>query len=64
MAPTVQTRLSVMAQKIPTLLLGAKGVGDRDILEIYLNSASKTTSETDIFPHGPKPLLTSVIDLF
>ena len=36
-------------------------MGDREILETYLNSASKNTSETDIFPHGPKPLLTSVI---
>jgi hypothetical protein len=33
-------------------------VGDREILEIYFNSASKNTSETDIFPHGIKPLLT------
>jgi hypothetical protein len=38
-----------------------KGVGDREILETYLNSASKNTSETDIFPHGTKSLLTSVI---
>jgi hypothetical protein len=30
-----------------------KGVGDREILEKYLNS--------DIFPHGTKSLLTSVI---
>jgi len=36
-------------------------VGDREILEIYLNSASKNTPETDIFPHGTKSLLTSVI---
>ena len=36
-------------------------MGDREILETYLNSASKNTSETDIFPHGPKSLLTSVI---
>ena len=34
---------------------------NREILEIYLNSVSKNTSETDIFPHGPKSLLTSVI---
>jgi len=39
-----------------------KGVGDRDILEMYLDSASKNTSETDIFPHGKKYLLTSVIN--
>jgi hypothetical protein len=38
-----------------------KGVGDREILETYLNSASKNTSETDIFPHGTKSLLTSVV---
>ena len=38
-----------------------KGVGDREILEICLNSASKITAETDIFPHGMKSLLTSVI---
>jgi hypothetical protein len=36
-------------------------VGDREILETYLNSASKNTSETDLFPHGTKSLLTSVI---
>jgi len=30
------------------------GVGDREILKTYLNSASKNTSETDIFPHGTK----------
>jgi hypothetical protein len=39
----------------------AKGVGDREILETYFNSASKITSETDIFPHGTKSLLASVI---
>jgi len=38
-----------------------KGVGDKEILEMYLNSASKNTSETGSFPHGTKPLLTSVI---
>ena len=38
-----------------------KSVGDREILETYSNSASKNTSETDIFPHGQKSLLTSVI---
>jgi hypothetical protein len=36
-------------------------VGDREIMEAYLNSAPKSTSETDIFPHGTKSLLTSVI---
>jgi len=36
-------------------------VGDREILETFFNSASKNTSETDIFPHGTKSLLTSVI---
>jgi len=36
-------------------------VGDREILEIYSNSASKNTPETVIFPHGSKSLLTSVI---
>ena len=36
-------------------------MGDREILETYLNSASKNTSETDIFRHGPKSLLTIVI---
>jgi hypothetical protein len=39
----------------------AKGVDDREILEIYLNSASKNTPETDIFPHGTESLLTSAI---
>jgi len=38
-----------------------KGMDDREILETYLNSASKNTSETDIFPNGTKSLLTSVI---
>jgi len=37
-------------------------VGDREILEICLNSTSKKKSETDIFLHGPKSLLTSVIE--
>jgi len=37
-------------------------VGDREILEKYFNSASKNTSETDIFPHGTKSVLTSVIN--
>jgi hypothetical protein len=42
-----------------------KGVGDREILETYLNSASRESSETDIFPHGTNSLLTSVIgDLY
>jgi hypothetical protein len=40
-----------------------KHVGDREILETYLNSVSKNTSETDVFPHGTKLLLTSVINL-
>jgi hypothetical protein len=35
-------------------------VGDRGILETYSNYASKNTLETDIFPHEPKSLLTSV----
>ena len=39
-------------------------MGDREILETYLNSASKNTSEKDIFPHGPKSLLISVINTF
>jgi hypothetical protein len=43
MAPTVKTYLSVLAQKIPALWPGAKGVGDREILETYLNSAPKNT---------------------
>jgi len=38
-------------------------VGDREILETYLNSAYKNTPETDIFPHGPKSLLASVINV-
>jgi len=37
-------------------------VGDREILEIYLNSASKNTSSTDIFPYGTKSLFASVIN--
>jgi hypothetical protein len=61
MAPTVKTHLNVLVQKIPALYPGAKGVGDRETMETYLNSASKNTSETDIFPRGTKSLLTSVI---
>ena len=36
-------------------------MGDTEILETYLNSASTNTSETDIFPHGTKSLLTIVV---
>jgi len=36
-------------------------VGDREILETYLHSVSKNTSEIDIFPHGTKSFLISVI---
>ena len=36
-------------------------MGDREILETYSNSASKNTSLADIFPHGPKSLLASVL---
>jgi len=36
-------------------------VGDREIVETYLNSVPKNTTEADIFPHGTKSLLTSVI---
>jgi len=49
MAPTVKTHLSVLTQKILALLPREKGVDDREILEIYLNSSSKNTTETDIF---------------
>jgi hypothetical protein len=37
-------------------------VGDREILEKYLNSTSKSTSVTDIFPRGTKSLLTIVLE--
>jgi hypothetical protein len=37
-------------------------VVDRENLEIYLNTASIYTSETDIFPYGTKSLLTNVIN--
>ena len=36
-------------------------MGDRKILETYLNSASKNTPETDSFRRGTKSLLTSFI---
>ena len=36
-------------------------MGDTEILETYLNSGSKNTSEADIFFHETKSLLTSVI---
>ena len=61
MAPMVKTHLSVLSQKIPAIQPGAKTAGDREIRETYSNSASKNTSETDIFPRGPKSLLTSVM---
>jgi len=38
-------------------------VGVGEILEKYLNSESKNTSKTDIFPHGAKTLMTSVMKL-
>ena len=38
-------------------------MGDREILETCFNSGLNNSSETDIFPHGSKSLLTSVIDL-
>jgi hypothetical protein len=38
-------------------------VSDREILETYLNSGSKNTSEKDIFPHGKKSMSTSVNNL-
>ena len=37
-------------------------MGGKEILETYLTSASKNTSGTDIFPHGTKSLLDSVIN--
>jgi len=36
-------------------------MGDREILETYLTSAFKNTSQTDISPHWTISLLTSVI---
>jgi hypothetical protein len=37
-------------------------VSDKEILETYLNSASKNAPETDFFlPHRPKSLLAGVI---
>ena len=36
-------------------------MGDREILETYLNSATKNTSERDISSHRTISLLTSVI---
>jgi len=38
-------------------------VDDREILETYSNSPSKNTSDTDIFHHGTKSLLTGVISV-
>jgi hypothetical protein len=37
-------------------------VGDREILEAYLNSTFKNTLETDIFSHETKSLLTGITD--
>jgi len=58
MAPTVKQTLVSWRRRFQP---GAKSVGDREILKIHLNSASKNTSETDGFLHGTKSLLTSVI---
>jgi hypothetical protein len=35
-------------------------VGYKEILQTYLNSTPKNTSETDLFPRGTESLLTSV----
>jgi hypothetical protein len=51
MAPTVKTHLCVLERKVWMIKKLWK----------HLNSASKNTPETDIFPHGTKSLLTSVI---
>ena len=37
-------------------------MGDRENLYTNLNSASKNTPGRDIFPHGTKSLLTSVMN--
>jgi len=58
MVPTIKTHLSVWHRRFQPFNLERKV----EILETYLNSASKNTSETDIFPHGTKSLLTSVIN--
>ena len=59
--PTGPQWLTYVGVCIHIVWSNAKGVCDREILEKYSSSASKNTSETDIFPHGPKSLLTSVI---
>ena len=59
--PTGPQWLTYVGVCIHIVWCNVKGVGDREILETYSNSASKNTSEIDIFPHGPKSLLTSVI---
>jgi hypothetical protein len=43
MAPVVKPQLSVLAQKIPALSPGVKGVGDREILETLEFSFKKYT---------------------
>jgi hypothetical protein len=60
--PTGPQRLAYVGVCGHIVWCNAKGVGEREILETYSNSASKNTSETDIFPYGPKYLLTSVIN--
>jgi hypothetical protein len=59
--PTSPQRLTYVGLCFHIVLYKVKGVGDREILETYLNSASKNTPETDTFPHGTKSLLTNVI---
>jgi hypothetical protein len=55
-------RLIHVGLRIHIVWCNAKDVGDREIPEIYLNSASKNTSGTGFLVHGTKYLLTSVMD--
>ena len=59
--PTCPQWLTYVGLCFHIIWCNAKGVGGREILGTYLNSAFKNTSETEIFPHGTKSLLTSLI---
>jgi hypothetical protein len=63
LTPTGPTWLICIGFCFHIVWCNAKVVGNRAILKIYLNSMSKNTSETDLFPHGTKTLLNSVIIL-
>jgi hypothetical protein len=59
--PTCPQGLTYVGLCFHIVWCNKKVVGERETLKIYLNSASKNTSETNLFLDGTKSLLTSVI---